>query len=113
MLPEPVSVGASQLRAVVRARLNVCLLTALFRRRMISVMSLRRRGAELAFVELARFDGVSHIRCLRNTLVGCGVQGDADLPCLLDWKTGRLCTLPPSPVGDVCDATPLIFLKSA
>ncbi|GJE87200.1 hypothetical protein PsYK624_032830 [Phanerochaete sordida] len=68
--------------------------------RMISVMSLRRRGSELAFVELARFDSVSHIRCLRGALIGCGVRGDANLPCLLNWTTGALCTLPPSPVAD-------------
>lgn len=68
--------------------------------RMISVMSLRRRGTELGFIELARFDGVSHIRCLRGALIGCGVRGDANLPCVLDWTTGKLCTLPPSPVAD-------------
>ena len=68
---------------------------------MVTVMSLRTRESEITFTELARFDGPSHIRCLRGELIGCGVHGDANLPCLVNWKTGKIQTLPPSPEADV------------
>jgi hypothetical protein len=92
MLPKPVSF----LFMLCAASAYLC-----GRQRMVSVMSLRMHGIEFAFVELARFESLSHIRCLRNELIGCGVQGNSSLPCLLNWKTGKVETLPPSPEGDV------------
>ncbi|KIP09493.1 hypothetical protein PHLGIDRAFT_316246 [Phlebiopsis gigantea 11061_1 CR5-6] len=67
---------------------------------MVAVLTLRLRDGEITFAERGRFEGCSHVRSLRGALVGCGVQGAADLPCLLNWQTGVVQTLPPSPVSD-------------
>lgn len=78
---------------------------------MVTVMSLRTRESDITFAELARFDGLSHIRCLRNELIGCGVQGDSNLPCLINWKTRKVQTLPPSPEADVSDSPYHLYLR--
>ena len=68
---------------------------------MVAVLTLRTRDAEITFADRARFEGCSHIRSLRGPLIGCAVQGDANVPCLLNWQTGAVQTLPPSPESDV------------
>ena len=61
---------------------------------MVTVMGLRRDGNAMSFKELARFAGLSHVKTLRGELIGCAVQGSGTSPCLANWKTGEVVSLP-------------------
>ncbi|KAI0093603.1 hypothetical protein BDY19DRAFT_989164 [Irpex rosettiformis] len=68
-------------------------------RRMVQVLSVQDRDGQLEFATLSTFEGLSHIRSLRNELVGCAVYGDTQSPCVANWKTGEVAFLPISPDG--------------
>ncbi len=59
---------------------------------MVTVLSVRQCENSLSFLELSRFAGLSHIRCLRKDLIGCGVQGEINAPCVANWRTGEVVT---------------------
>jgi hypothetical protein len=68
---------------------------------MVQVLSVQKRRGQMEFVTLSTFEGLSHIRCMRKELVGCAVYGDAQSPCIANWKTGEVALLPVKPDGPV------------
>lgn len=72
---------------------------------MVQILSVQERCGQLEFVTLSTFEGLSHIRCLRNELVGCAVFGDTQSPCIANWKTGEVAFLPVTPDGPVSPST--------
>ena len=61
---------------------------------MVVVMELCQRNGAVMFEETARLLGLSHIKCMRGDLIGCAVQGETGSPCIANWKTLDVTTLP-------------------
>ncbi|KAI0695932.1 hypothetical protein BC835DRAFT_923253 [Cytidiella melzeri] len=94
-LPGPVSSGEFQVQDD-RLVIALCFQSP---RRMVMVLSVQIRDGKTEFVTLSTFEGLSHVRCLRNEVVGCAVFGDMQAPCVANWKTGEVVSLPVTPDG--------------
>lgn len=73
---------------------------------MTSVFTIQHLGDKLEFTQLACIDGLSHIRCLRGDLLGCGAYIEAHSPCVANWKTGQVVFLPTSRSAPVSSYSP-------
>ncbi|KAI0075209.1 hypothetical protein K474DRAFT_1439137 [Panus rudis PR-1116 ss-1] len=68
------------------------IIIALFLRGRISsimVLTVRTVGEEQAFYFLRSWDGVGHIRFLREKWLGIALNGGVNVPCLFNWDDGR------------------------
>lgn len=75
---------------------------------MTAVYAVHRRNEALEFAKLRTLDGLSHVRCLRDNVLGCGFFGETHSPCVANWKTGDVHLLPQSPGTPVSTLAHLI-----
>jgi hypothetical protein len=61
------------------------------------ILCLVRSSESVKFLELARFDGLSHVLMLSGDYVTCALQNDIALLHLVNWRTKESYALETSP----------------
>lgn len=63
----------------------------------LEILSVRLQHESPAFVRLARYNGMSHLRAIQGSSIGFSLHNELSVPSILDWKTGEILHLQARP----------------
>ncbi|KAI0802104.1 hypothetical protein BC629DRAFT_166112 [Irpex lacteus] len=64
----------------------------------LEILSVRLQHESPAFVRLARYNGMSHLRAIQGSSIGFSLHNELSVPSILDWKTGEVYIFKPVPM---------------